>query len=266
MNARPDIEPAWRADRTGTPLLAWRGEQLAMLARRIDAVLGAWASDWGIPPGLCTAVACSPVDAAREAPWQGLGGAEARGAWIHSTGDTHAQLARAVFPGVPQVTALIEEIAQACWNDALSRLRSLLALPDMPPCAGPSPSTLLAWSGTVEMSLPFGVRMLLAAAAVRMLVAAEGIAPSTGRVLASGGLHRIPEAIGDRQLRIEVQLEGCDIEMGALQELQLGDVLRLRQQLDKPAPVSVADGATIFGGFLVRCRGRKAIELACVAS
>ena len=135
----------------------------------------------------------------------------------------------------------------------------------MGPCAGPAHSALSAWSGSLVVSLPFGARLLLAAGAVRKLVAAAGGAPSGPR-RATGALLGIPEAIGDRELRIEVSLEGCDIEIGALQDLQLGDVLRLRQGLDKPASVSVADGTPVFSGFLVRSRGRKAIELACVTS
>lgn len=266
MNAHPDTAPAWRADRTGTPLLAWRGKQLAMLAGKIDAVLAAWASDWGIPPALCTAVDCIPAEDAGGVGWQGLGGAESGAAWVHATEEGRAQLAGALFRGAPQATPLIEEIAQACRSDAVSRLRSLLALPDMGPCAGPAHSALSAWSGSLVVSLPFGARLLLAADVVRKLVAAAGSAPPAGRAVASGALQGIPEAIGDRELRIEVSLEGCDIEIGALQDLQLGDVLRLRQGLDKPASVSVADGTPVFSGFLVRSRGRKAIELACVTS
>jgi hypothetical protein len=238
-----------------------------MLAGRIDAVLGAWAADWGIPPALCPGVDCRALeDAAQPVPWQGLGGAPCGAAWTHSTGESRALLAGALFRGAPQMTPLIEEVAQACWNDALSRLRSLLALPDRGPCPDPAPSTLSAWSGSVEASLPFGARLLLAAGAVGLLIAAAGNASSAPRVVASGPLLGVPEAIGERELRIEVHLEGCDIEIGALQDLQLGDVLRLRQGLDKPASVSVAGGTPVFSGFLVRSRGRKAIELACATS
>lgn len=265
MNPSADTAPAWRADREGTPLLAWRGEQLAMLAVKIDAVLGAWASDWGIPPALCTAVDCSAVEGAGDAPWQGLGGAESGAAWIHWTAEGRAQLAAALFRGAAQLTPLIEEISGACWSDALSRMRSSLALPDVGPYAAPAASTLSAWSGAVVVSLPFRARLLLAAGAVPKLVAEARGAPAA-RPVASRPLLGIPEAIGERALRIEVHLEGCDIEIGALQDLQLGDVLRLRQALDKPASVSVADGVPVFRGFLVRSRGRKAIELACVTS
>lgn len=237
-----------------------------MLAGRIDAVLASWASDWGIPPALRTAVAFGPVEAAGEVPWQVLGGAGTGAAWTHSADDTRTQLARALFRGLPHVTALIGEIAQDCWSDALSRLRTSLALTDTGACAGPAASTFSAWSGSVALRLPFGAHLLLAADVVRPIAAAEATAPATARVLASRPLLGIPEAIGNRELRVEVQLEGCDIEMGVLQDLQLGDVLRLRQQLDKPASVSVADGAAVFSGFLVRSRGRKAIELACATS
>lgn len=237
-----------------------------MIVVKIEAVLGAWALDWGLPPPLCTAVDCSAVEAAGELPWQCLGGAEAGAAWIDSTAEGRAQLAAALFRGAAQVTPLIEEIAGACWSDALSRMRSSLALPHMGSYAAPAASTLSAWSGAVVVSLPFGVRLLLAADAVRKLVAGARGAHAADRVVASGPLLGIPEAIGERELRVEVHLEGCDIEIGALQDLQLGDVLRLRQALDKPASVSVADGAPVFSGFLVRSRGRKAIELACVTS
>lgn len=237
-----------------------------MLAVKTDAVLGAWASDWGIPPALCTAVDCSAVEGAGNVPWQGLGGADSGAAWIHWTAEGRAQLAAALFRGATQVTPLIEEVSGACWSDALLRMRSSLALPGMGPYAAPAVSTLSAWSGAVVVSLPFRARLLLAADAVRKLVAEARGAPAPARPGASRPLLGIPEAIGERALRIEVHLEGCDIEIGALQDLQLGDVLRLRQALDKPASVSVADGVPVFSGFLVRSRGRKAIELASVTS
>lgn len=115
------------------------------------------------------------------------------------------------------------------------------------------------------VSLPFGARLLLAADIVRKLVAAAA-PPATRAVATRETLLGIPEAIGEKELRVQVHLAGCEIEIGTLQDLQVGDVLRLRQGIDKPASVSVEDGTPIFGGFLVRSGGRKAIELACVTS
>jgi flagellar motor switch protein FliM len=67
-------------------------------------------------------------------------------------------------------------------------------------------------------------------------------------------------------LPLQVRLEACEVDIGRLQDLQPGDVVRLPHRLDAPAAVVGPGGQPLFGGYLVRRRGRKAVELAPVGA
>lgn len=262
MNARSEAGRAWQRDVPARALRAWSGEQLSLLARNAGDVLSGWAADWGLAAGWSDPVCCTPAQAGPGA-WTCLGGEGDMAAWTGSGDGWVSELTAALFGGTPQVTPLLQEIADACREDALGRLRSFLHLPAHGVPAEPSAALLSSWGGAVVLDLPFGWRVLLACGLVQAATAAaKGASASQARGPQRAALSAIGDAIGARELRMQVQLEGCEVDIGTLQDLQVGDVLRLRQGLDLPAAVSLAGGAPICRGFLVRSRGRKAIELA----
>ncbi|HEY0824824.1 MAG TPA: FliM/FliN family flagellar motor C-terminal domain-containing protein, partial [Ramlibacter sp.] len=122
---------------------------------------------------------------------------------------------------------------------------------------------LSPWSGSVLVSLPGGARVLLGAALVRILVAWADDAGAS-QAAWSAPTPRVPvdRALAGIALNLQVHLEGCELSVGSLQDLQIGDVLRLQHRVDAPAAVTLPDGAPLFNGFLARTRGRKAVELA----
>jgi flagellar motor switch protein FliM len=68
-------------------------------------------------------------------------------------------------------------------------------------------------------------------------------------------------ALAERPLELHVELEGCELDVGALQDLQVGDVVRLAHGLDRPVCVRHA-GASLCHAYIGRRGNRKAVELA----
>ena len=85
-----------------------------------------------------------------------------------------------------------------------------------------------------------------------------------GRSSPPAATVNVASVVADFPMRLRVQLEACELDVGSLRELQVGDVLRLRHRIEMPAWVHTAGGDPLFSGFLVRSRGRKAVELAPV--
>jgi hypothetical protein len=167
-----------------------------------------------------------------------------------------------LFGSCLPVGSLASEVADACERDAWSRIRAALDLrPGSPEDLPALASTASPWAGAVVANLPLGMRMLMTATLVDALLKRRGIARSLAPS-PRGGLVAVREALSNTSYAVEVQLDGCEIEIGALQDLQVGDVLRIQHPLDAPASVRSDGGATLFNGFLARSRGRKAVELA----
>ncbi len=264
MSGREEpVTRGWRADAIARPLLAWSDRQLAAVGGALETVFHAWRSDWGLAPPSSGAVACEPAEPGNAAhAWQCLGGTGEGAAWTSPTGNEASQLASALFGDTPQVTPLLAEIGGACWSNALERLRAALRLDAVASApAAPPARALTPWSGHVVANLPWDARLLLEAPLVRALVDAAGAAREPRAPLAAA---RVPleRALAAAELKLQVQLEGCELAVGSLQDLQLGDVVRLRHRVDAPATVILSGGAALFSGFLARSRGRKAVELA----
>jgi hypothetical protein len=166
------------------------------------------------------------------------------------------QLARALFGAAEACTPVLAEVVAMCRADAHARLADALQLAR---CDGEGPpaGAWRPWSGALLASLPMGWRVLLDAALVRSLLPPPAReAPATPAPLVP--LQRAAAALA---LPLQVHLEGCEVDIGSLQDLRPGDVVRLPHPLDAPAAVVARDGQPLFGGYLVRRRGRKAVEL-----
>jgi len=151
-------------------------------------------------------------------------------------------------------------VACSCRQDVVARVASLLELS----CAGKSPeppfeALAQVGAGAVEADLAglWGARLLMASEAVSRW--RKG--PRVRRQFALEPLVSAIEASGNRPVMLDVELEGCELEVGALQGLQVGDVVRLSHGLQSPASVRHA-GMSFCSAYLGRRGGRKAVELA----
>jgi hypothetical protein len=254
----------WQASLVASPLIAWRSAQLSLLSDVLRSALVEWAAEWGLPDGWDAEVGCASAQASGGAAqsWSCLGRSGEGHTWISAAPREQDQLAEALFPGAGAPTELLLEIVEACRCDVTARLASALLLEQA--AGGPRaiPSSLFApWSGAVLASLPWGGRMLLEGVVVERLLRSrgEGSSPARRRV---SPVVPLAQAMASLAVPVQVRLEACDVAIGSLQDLQPGDVLRLRHRLDAPAAVTAGHGEALFTGFLARSRGRKAIELA----
>jgi flagellar motor switch protein FliM len=113
------------------------------------------------------------------------------------------------------------------------------------------------------VTLPTGARLLVDAGAVEQVLRSR--APS--ELLASNAASPVAtvpvlKALAQAKMTVQVRLQGCELDAGSLQALQLGDVIRLRHGLQTPAVITNGSGRELFSGWLARSRGRKAVQLA----
>jgi flagellar motor switch/type III secretory pathway protein FliN len=244
----------------GEKLVHWRGGELERMAMALRSAIAAWADAWGLQvratDGACSA--CVEADVAAAAAPIGL--SDVGGAW--QLGVASPRVALQLFGPDVAPGSIAQEVADACERDALLRIGKALHLE---PCTGvsrmPPRHAARAWGGTVTATLPLGISVLMTADVAGSLLKSCGVVRAAP-LKPAGDLTRLTDALAAVPYPLEVELDGCEMDIGALKELQVGDVLRLQHPLDAPASVRVPGGATLFHGFLARSRGRKAVELA----
>ena len=244
------------------PLRAWSDERLKRSCARLDAAIAAWAMAWGLDMR-CESASCAPL--AR--PAQEIGQAVLLGrrgdaaAWLLEGDDFQRRLHLRMFGRAPSDGSIAEEVASSCRRDLLLRLRDRVGISEesheeLPPGAG------TPWSGWVLARLPLECQLVLSPQALQaMLDAAPRAGPPRSPTHAAP-LVPLAAALAPCPLRVHAELDGCDIGIDVVQDLQPGDVLRLKHALDAPALVRSPDGKILFGGFMVRHGGRRALELA----
>lgn len=247
-----------------TPLRAWRGTELRAVEQRLGEACAAWAESWGLesPPR----PACSEARdvQVRQSHWQALGTHGPGGAWYSAPADWAQSMSAALFGAEAAPGPLATAVAGASSTDLLQRAHCVLDLRPGEPHKQAPPS-LHAWAGAVQAELPFGLRLLLEASVVDALLGATGGTGAWQHRPFGAELVAPLLALETRRLRLRVELAGCELGLGALQDLQPGDVVRLGHRLDEPSIVTDTSGHPLFGGFLARTESRKSVELSPLA-
>lgn len=230
------------------------------MAAGLQRIVLDWATAWGMRLDCGAAAVCARASSGVTATAFPIALHGEGGAWARRGLST--RIALELFAAEAAVGSIAQEVAQACERDAWFRLTKALHL-DATDAQGTSqlPLTGLAWSGAVVATLPLEIGLLLTCEVAAGLLKNQGLA-RVPRPPRRGGLSPLQDALSGLPYRVEVQLHGCDIDIGAFKDLQVGDVLRIGHPLDQPALVRAADGAPLFTGHLARSRGRKAVELA----
>ncbi|MBC5785106.1 FliM/FliN family flagellar motor switch protein [Ramlibacter sp. USB13] len=146
-------------------------------------------------------------------------------------------------------------VARRCAEDAQARIASLLRLEWSAEPGAPADAVWSYWSGAVIARLPGQGVLLLEAGLVRAVLGVAARARTEQPVVP---LH---DAISPGALRVQVELAGCELPLGEVTGLQLGDVIRLQHPVGVAARVC-HEGTVLCDGWLARSRGRRAIELA----
>jgi flagellar motor switch/type III secretory pathway protein FliN len=224
-------------------------------------VYGQWTAAWGIdvPAGQLLCQAAGPQSLAADR-WVAFAADAGPQAWLWLPPHDDGQFLNALFRDASSTGMLARAVAAGCRQDAIKRVASLLGLA----CAAgdaPPPSALLARAGSGAVEA-----LVTAAPGLRLLLAPEVAAKwcrGTGARLPDQRerLAAATSALAAFPVRLHVGLEGCELELAALQGLQVGDVVRLDHSL--ATPVAVRNGKEHFcHAYLGRRGNRKAVELA----
>jgi hypothetical protein len=248
----------WRSAPQATAVLAWRDADADRVAGIVATALERWAMDWDLPAPAATPGRCLPASANPQqgSAWRPFARSEAGTAWIHGPAERECLVPVSWLPEVPATTPVVQAVEAERERDVQARIASALQLePASAPCLLPD-TVWSRWSGALVAQIPGGCSLLLEAGVVRRL-----LGPPVSRP-ARRALVPVDAAMAARPLRVEVELDGCELPLGELAGLQLGDVLRLRHPVDHPARVRHAGADFLFHAWLARSRGRRAVEFA----
>jgi hypothetical protein len=247
--------PAERARR----LIHRRPGELDEIAVLVQKACTEWKHDWGIE--IDAKVSCVMATAEHAAVADmAIGGRGTALAW--RLGPCSGRIAELLFACEIAPDGVAGEVSTACERDAWSRIAATLGL-DVTGHELPSPAApaMRKWGGAVLVLLSFGGRLLLDAEIVEHFRHDKCSSRSVRTTRPQTPLTRIEEALAHTPYPLEVHLDGCDMELGSLRELRVGDVLRIRQALDAPASVRSTSGVPLFSGVLARSGVRKSVEL-----
>lgn len=262
-----------------SPLQWWTRSQLNAMSSHIAKAWAAWAHQW-VGEAAPAAESADGVPAHewsdREAAvWIALGARGEAAAWIDVRTDPVAALFELLFgadTSAARPPSAVEGIAQSvafrAWMALAEALRTALGLDACPGHGDPHPTLFKPWAGAAMIPLPVSGRlpsaMLLNAACLRTMAVAHAERPT-----ASGSVHKpdatlfpLAQALAGRMLALRAELWSCELDLGSLESLRIGDVVPLPHHLDAPLLVSVGSNAQLCVGFLGRQAGFKAIELA----
>lgn len=253
MNSGQHRGGAWQRRGDARRLACADAGQLQHVQRVLQEAEDAWRAAWGVPAAMT--VRCESLLAADAGtPWDVLG--QKPGATVHVRWSAPAQAPLYSPADEPGPLAVLANAA--CRDDRVARLVSTLLLDHPAWTAAEALGPSGRWSGSVRAVLGCGTELRLDAGAVALLSA-----PRPPLDAALPALVPVLQAAAGRRLRVQARLADCTIELGRLQDLQPGDVVRLDHRLEAPLSLHACDGA-VFTGFLAAHRGRKALELAAV--
>lgn len=261
MNARGNTP--WRRIERALPLRAWRDAELAALAQIVQEPVQAWRAAWGLPAQPSPVPCPSPTASDQEPEWRLIAAGGQGAAWLALAPDFEQGLARSLC-GVEAVhSPLARGVIAACRDDLPARLLAALRM-TAAPGVQPEPARAASpWTGQATVDLDIGARLLLDATAVATILRGNSVALDKPAVAAARApLTPIHGAVAGMRLPLQARLADCELEVGNLQDLCVGDIVPLRHRLDEPLQVRDASDALVFGGFLARQGPRKALELA----
>ena len=266
--------PATLADAGRVRHLRWWSDgALLAAAGRLRRALDPWAAGWGLSiheVQACNAAVAGAVPALAEQHELAAGAARL---W-HGGGHAIGAMTALLFgpPSGAGSSPLAGELAASAWQDLLEALASVLPA-GAPVAAGDITDVERAWSGAVRIDVDLRGAGPASRFCLRLneALAAAWCAPATKASDARPAPHRavlaeLAEVVAPRPVRVSVHLALVELDLGTLQSLAVGDVIRLPHRLDDPLHVGVDLGdepsrTPLCRAHLAQRDGRLAAEL-----
>lgn len=247
----------------------WTGPQLAELAARFEQVTHEWCVAWGLPaPAALVSMRTHECPAAQAGDWRLWAAQKERQVLLRSTESPAAQLRSALFEPAAKTgecahDSMASQLAQQAWCALQEAWRGVcgiapVALSDeaMAALAGRR-----AWSGAVVLGfddwvLDFQLYLNAACAAALMHTPPRVQIPAFSQPPVTDFF----DALQDASLLLRVALSDVEIDIGSLQSLALGDVIRLPHLLEAALNVHVGDDI-VCAAYLGQRQGQRAVEL-----
>ena len=253
------------------PLVWWRADQLEAVASHVNRVWQAWAQDWLTDIPAAAVLRCEQAhgSASSSSSLDSLGARHDAAAWIESSDEPALCLRAVMFPTArrgAEATAARSAIAAAVADEAWAALRDTLcnALKLDSAVRALTLPPLTAWSGSVRVvftnATAHSLSLLLNASCVAALIDSTGVPMARHEGPASGKLTPVLPALSNHRLSIQVEFEPCELDLGSLAGLHIGDIVPLPHMLDSPLHVS-SGAKSLCSAFLGKHGGFRAVEL-----
>lgn len=256
------------------PLQWWTDADLDAVRVSVEDACSAWVQDW---LGAALKIESSVARAHERSPthrhaWVPLGSRGDRAAWMQARTGAVEDVLHTLFPTEPGHTAspsmqgIAHAVAAKAQTALIETLQARTGLGASADEAEPDAALFKPWSGAVLISVTVpgrsAIAVLLNGATVRSF-----LAPAAGRKEPSqpqqrAALAPLAQALADRTLHLRIGLSSCELDLGTLESLRVGDIVPLPHTLDAPLLVSTVQGVQVCTGFLGGQGGVKAIELA----
>ncbi|MFZ6721388.1 FliM/FliN family flagellar motor switch protein [Undibacterium sp. Ji49W] len=263
----------------------WAATELDLIATKFIAINSAWSEKWLIQEQEKSNVSAylaqnADTSSDKSGAWRKVCASKGRIFWIKipprhleslqekmfCVNDTHSSSSK--LKG-----KIGKNLALSAWEEYWSKLTDLFPVLDISEMSEiyPEASLFKPWSGAVQLEFNlYGVKftLVLNQALVEDLLGIDSQHVSdtkkTGKSLFAGRLYSIPEAIAHKKVHVKVELSGCELEIGNLQQMQLGDVIPLAHGLDEPLHVKFANDDELCLAFLGTKSQKKAIEVVAI--
>ncbi|MES2538653.1 MAG: FliM/FliN family flagellar motor C-terminal domain-containing protein [Pseudomonadota bacterium] len=243
--------------------------ELSALESQVAAACGKWSLAW-LAADVHSTVRCfraAEHDAAileEKTGWMAVGTGPAHWVAVRSSAALHAPLRGMLIAGVAgneagaKPSGLLVALAERALADLLEALAGEDAARLHEPFA-PEQSLHAPGSGAAVAEIACGeCRITLL---ISPHQAASMLAGLTAAAPAKIAFENRRDALANGRIALTVAIGETQLEIGLLQTIVAGDVIRLNTRIDQPLAVMTADGVRLCSAFLGSREGHKSVQL-----
>lgn len=243
------------------PYLLFGAQEVNRVIDTLTPVVTDWSSRWFIDDAI--SLACVPMDHTSHSgePWLYAKSEDSMGVYLHKPPGLFKALTLACCGDVAKTAGLGDApspLVNDCLQDALSDLASHCMsslLQGNPPLVrliqqAPAEEIFAAGSGTLLL------RLISTSLALELIVPGTLAArflrakPATKSGVATATIENPVPLLRNRSIKVSALLGHAEIDIGTLQSIQPGDVIRFDARIDQPATLVTTQGTKLATGYL----------------